>query len=63
MGFTQGKLDKLERRVYKRMEKGVPFDLWDHEEQMYSAFYVTGQKCRCSAGSMERLPDIVKKES
>lgn len=47
--MTRGQLDKLERRVEKRLEKGVPFDLWDHGEQMYYAYIYKGQRCPSSA--------------
>lgn len=43
--MSRGKLDKLERRVQKRIAKGVPFDLWDHVEQMYYAYIYKGQRC------------------
>lgn len=47
--MTRGKLDKLERRVEKRLENSVPFDLWEHAEQMYYAYIYKGQRCPSSA--------------
>ncbi len=52
--MNRGQLDKLERRVGRRLKKGVPFDLWDHEEQMFHAFYVTGQHCP-SSGALQNM--------
>jgi hypothetical protein len=47
-GFGQATLDKLERRVQRRLDNNVPFDLWDHAEQQYHALYFTGGGCPSS---------------
>ena len=41
-------MDKMERRVQRRIDKGVPWELWDEIEQIYHAWYFTGQACPSS---------------
>lgn len=50
-GLTRGQMDKLDRKVNKRIADGVPFELWDHDEQMFHVWYNTGDGCPSSVSA------------
>lgn len=47
-GLSKGQFEKLVRRVQRRIDNKVPWDLWNHDEQMCHAFYFTGGACPSS---------------
>jgi hypothetical protein len=53
-GLSKGQMEKMERRVQRRLDKGVPWSLWDYAEQQYHAFYFTGGACP-SSGTLQNV--------
>jgi hypothetical protein len=62
-GLSRGEMDKVDRRVNKRIENNVPFDLWDHEEQMFHVWYNTGEGCPSSVNAaMLQVTELRKRK-
>lgn len=56
-GLSRGQMDKLARRVQRRLDNKVPRELWSKDEIMYDAFYITGGACPSSGAIQNMQPN------